>query len=887
MLGEIIYMLRALFRKGQLDQELEEELRYHLEREAEKIGDGSVEGGDAGRAARLKFGAVEKVKEECREARGTALIESIVADVRYGIRGLRKSPVFTLAAVASLAVGIGANSTVFSLLDRVVFRPLPVERPEELVILSLSQGGKTTGFTYPFFEEMRARQTVLAGMLASADYPVKNLIVRGGGEAEAAATRMVSGNYFELLGVRVERGRVIGRADDRAGAAGVAVISDKFWERRFQRSPDVLGTPLTLNQAQVTVVGVAPREFFGEKPGTVPDIWVPLALQPRVMPADLLSARFMTWLTILGRLEPGVPADAAAAALTSIADELGSHTIQSKDGGRLRIGVESGARGLGDLRREFGKPLGLLMGMAGLVLVIACFNLAMLLLARGGARVHEFGVRMALGAGRGRLVRQMLTESALLCGAGGALGVMLALWGGDALVRYAAGEREISLALALDFNMLAFTAAVTIGATLLFGLVPALIASGGADPARSYGREGRTIAGPRGLAGGAQTLMVMQIAVSLIVVCGAALLTSSLWRLRQQDFGIRPAGVTMVKVPMELTPAAKKAQELVRGPVIELIRALPGVERAAVGCCGPFEDVAHTSKAVAERAAGAGAAEIFIVHISDGYIETMGMSVLSGRAVTREDRKAARAVAVLSEHAAAQLFGGGPALGQRISFGDTFDPKQAMEVAGVLKDARFGGPRDEYRALVFVPIAQQPAPVTSIAVRTAGGRDLNREIRAVLRQTAPGLGVGEITTYSKVIEKKLHNERLLSVVSALFAFQVLALAGAGLFGLVWYSAASREREMGVRAALGAKPSWLAGLLLKRAAGLMAIGIAIGAAGSLALTKSIRSFLFGVTEYDPAAFLTAAAVISIVGLAAAFVPAWRSARADPLKTLRAE
>jgi predicted permease len=887
MLREIRYQLRALIRKDQLDRELDEELQYHLEREAEKIGKASDQAGDARRAAKLSFGPVESVKEQCREARGTAVIESIVADVRYGIRGLKKSPVFALAAIASLGVGIGANTTVFSLLDRVVFRPLPVERPHELVILSLSQGGMTSGFTYPFFREMQTRQTVLQHVFAAADYPVKNLIVRGGGEAEAASVRMVSGNYFEALGVQAARGRAIVSADDRSGAAGVAVISDRFWERRFQRSAEALGTPITLNQAQVTIVGVAPPEFFGEKPGSVPDVWVPLAMQPRVMPSDLLSARFMTWLTVMGRLKPGVPVEAASASLTSMASEIGSHTIQSEGAGALTIGLENGARGLGDLRREFGKPLGLLMAMAGMVLIIACFNLAMLLLARGGARVHELGVRMALGAGRTRLVRQMLAESAVLSIAGGVVGVMLAVWGGDALIRLAAGEREISMALVLDAKMLAFTAAITIGATVLFGLVPALIASSGADPARSYSRESRTTTGPRGLVQGAQTLMVMQIAVSLMVICGAALLTSSLWRLRHQDFGMRPAGVTMVKIPMELTPAARKAQELVRGPVIERIRALPGVERAAVSCCGPFDDTAHTSKVVAEGSTAAGPAPVFVVHVSDGYIETTGMSVLSGRAITREDRKEAPPVAMLSEYAAGQLFGGGPALGRRISFGDNFDPKNAMEVAGVVKDARFGGPRDEYRALVFVPIAQQSSPVTSISIRTAGGRDLSREIRGIMQQTAPGIGLGEITTYSEVIERKLHNERLLSLVSATFAVQVLALAGAGLFGLVWFSAASRTRELGVRTALGAQPADLTRLLLKRAAWLFVLGIVIGAAGSMAITKAIRSFLFGVTGYDPAAFLAASSVLSLIGLTAASIPAWRSARADPLKTLRAE
>ena len=804
-----------------------------------------------------------------------------------GIRGLKKSPVFALAAIASLGVGIGANTTMFSLLDRVVFRPLPVERPRELVILSLSQGGMTTGFTYPFYQEMQSRQTALDGMLASADYPVKNLIVRGGGEAEAATTRMVSGNYFELLGVRAARGRMIGPADDRAEADGVAVISQRFWERRFQSRPDVLGTAIRLNQAQVTIVGVAPAEFFGEKPGSVPDVWVPLALQPRVMPSDLLSARFMAWLSVMGRLRPAVPANAAAASLTAVASEIGSYTIQSKGAGPLTIGVEDGARGLGELRREFGKPLGLLMGMAGMVLIIACFNLAMLLLARGGSRVHELGIRLALGASRTRLVRQMLAESAVLSVAGGLVGVLLAVWGGDALIRLAAGERDISVASELDAKMLAFTAAITIGATFLFGLVPALIASGGADPARSLGRQSRTATGPRGLVRGAQTLMVMQIAVSLMVICGAALLTSSLWRLRHQDFGIRPAGVTMVKIPMELTPAARKAQELVRGPVIERIRAMPGVERAAVSCCGPFDDTAHTSKAAAEGASGAGPAAVFVVHVSEGYIETMGMSVLSGRGLTGQDRKEGPAVAMLSEYAAGQVFGGGPALGRRISFGDSFDPKNAMEVVGVVKDARFGGPRDEYRALVFVPIAQQPSPVTSISIRTAGGRDLSREIRGILGQTAPGIGLGEITTYSEVIERKLHNERLLSIVSATFAIQVLALAAAGLFGLVWFSAAGRERELGVRTAMGAQPAHLTRLLLERAAWLFALGIAIGAGGSVAMTTAIRGLLFGVSGYDAGEFLAAAAVLSLTGLLAGAIPAWRAVRADPLRTLRAE
>ncbi len=887
MLREIGYRLRALFRKGDLDRELEAELQYHLEREAEKIEISSDSVLNAKRDAKLAFGPVESIKEQCREARGTSAVESFLADVRYGIRGLKRSPAFTLAAILSLAVGIGANSTVFSLLDRVVFRPLPVERPQELAILSLTQGGAASGFTYPFFREMQSRQAVLAGVFASADYQVKSLIVRGGGDPEAATTRLVSGNYFEVLGIRAAVGRVLDSADDRPGVAGAAVISDRFWARRFQRSPEVLGAPITLNQAQVTIVGVAPPEFFGEKPGTVPDFWVPLALQPRVMPSDLLSARFMTWLTVMGRLKPGVPTAAASASLTSVAAEIGAYTILLKDAGPLTIGLENGARGLEDLRREFGKPLALLMAMAGMVLTIACFNLAMLLLARGGARVHEMGVRLALGAGRGRLIRQMLVESALLSVAGGILGAALALLGGDALILLAGGAREISMALVLDGRMLAFTAAVTIGATFLFGLVPALMAAAGANPARSLGRRGRTATAPRNLVHGAQGLMVLQIAVSLIVVCGAVLVSRSLSRLRQQDFGIRPAGVTMVKLQTEFTPAGRKAQERVRAEVVERIRALPGVESAAASFGGPFADEAHTSKVVAEGSVAGGPTQVFVVHASEGYVETTGLRVLSGRALTRDDRKEAPPVALVTEYAATRLFGREPALGSRISFGNSFDPKKALEVVGVLKDARFGGPRDEFRALVFVPMAQQPAPVSMISVRTGGDRDLRREIRAVLQQDVPGIGLGEITSYSDVIERKLHSERLVSLMSTLFAVQVIALAAAGLFGLVWFTAATRERELGVRAALGARPADLTRFLLRRTTLLFLLGTLIGGAGSMALTRTIRSFLFNVTGYDPAAFALAASVLILIGLTAASIPAWRAGRADPLKTLRAE
>jgi len=602
---------------------------------------------------------------------------------------------------------------------------------------------------------------------------------------------------------------------------------------------------------------------------------------------SLLSARFVTWLTVMGRLKEGVSRQAAASSLSALAGELGRLTIQSTGGGKQSIVLEEGERGLEELRRDFGKPLWLLMAMVGLVLLIACFNVATLVLARGSARSREFGVRLALGASRTRLIRQMMAENLLVATIGGILGAGVALLGSQALIALAGEGRPLSMTVSVDLRMLGFVGAVAAASTLLFGLLPAWMASSWIDPARSLGGEGRTSTAPRRFVTGAQTLMVLQIAVSLVVVCGAALLTRSLESLRRQDFGIRPAGLMLVKIPLELTPGAMKRQDLLRGEVLERIRGLPGVRLAAVSCCGPFDQIAHTGKVVSEGLERVESDMARFVHVSDGYAETMGMNIVAGRTLAASDGKGAARVAVLSEHAALRLFGRGRAVGKRISFGVKFDSTSAMEVVGVLQDARFSGPRDEFKVLVFVPMAQQPAPVTSISVRTSGGIARGAEIRRILEQTAPGVGLGSITTYETVIEQQLHSERMLASLSALFAAQTLALACVGLGGLMSFTAARRRREIGVRVALGARRTQLVAMLLKRTAALLAAGTVLGAGGAFTLGQAMRSFLFGVAPNDPISFAAGACVLALAGLWASFFPAWRASRADPLESLRVE
>ena len=527
------------------------------------------------------------------------------------------------------------------------------------------------------------------------------------------------------------------------------------------------------------------------------------------------------------------------------------------------------------------------MGIAGLVLLIACSNLANLLLGRATARTHEMGVRLALGAGRARLVRQLLTESCVLSGLGAAAALALSWRGSRALVALASAGEKWQLPLDPDLRILGFTAAVAIVATCLFGLAPALAGTRiDVHSALQGNRRSQTSGRPRQALG--KVLVAAQISISLLLLSVAALLVGSLWNLRHRDFGFRSEGLLTVDLPLEFTPGMRARNAALRQPLYDRLNALPGVRSAAIGGFGPMGGWQHTGAvSVPERPAQEG--EITrIVHVSPRYFETMGMRMVAGRSITEEDRAGAPKVAVLSETAARKVFGGANPVGRLVTAGRQFDAKSALQVVGVAHDVRFGGPREPYGFLLYVPMAQVQAPVTEVLVRASGDPALLvGTVRAALQDVANGLPIGEIRLLSDTIDSKLANERMLALLATCFGLLALALTCVGVYGVISYAVERRTQEIGIRLALGASRGAVAGMLMRDVALLVAASAVLGGAGSVAATRAIRNMLFGFGPNDYSMLLWAGLLLMVVAVAAGYVPARRAARLDPMDALRQE
>ncbi len=601
-------------------------------------------------------------------------------DLRYAARQLRKSPVFTAAAILTLTLGIGANTAIYQVLDALLFRALPVRDPTRLVRITLLEDGKPAAFNYPAYLDLAARQQAAEGLFATSDYPLHAAILRGRGQAHPVNAVLATAAYFQVLGVSAPVGRVFTPADDRAP---VAVISDAFWDREFGRSRDAIGQPLRINKAIVTVIGVAPPEFTGEKPGNAPDAWLPMGLAPELMATDWLHAPKASWLTVMARLRLGVTVTEARQSFETAA----GHAIR----------VDPGSRGLADLQTRFENPVLLLMAAVGLVLLIACCNLATLLLGRAAARSQEMAVRMALGAGRARLVRQLLVESFLLAGTGAAAGLVLSRWASAQLVAQPAGIGALSVQ--FNWRVVAFAVAAAVLATVLSGLAPALSAT---RISRYPGPRRRWLG---------QALIAAQVAVSLLLLSGAGLLSRSLWNLRHQDFGFRPGRLLLVDLPWEFSPSMMARYAALRGPLFDRMNALPGVQSAAISGFGPLGSDVHTGPIAAP---GVPSSMARIVHISPRYFETAGIPIVARRSIGADDRAGAPRVAVLSETAARRMFGGAGPIGPFLSPDKTFDASHAIEIVGVAHDVRFAHPADPFGVEIYVPLEQSPAPVTAI-----------------------------------------------------------------------------------------------------------------------------------------------------------------------------
>lgn len=854
-----------------------------------------------------ELGNLTIAAENARTEWGWTRLEQVAQDVRYACRALRKNPGFAATAVLSLALGIGANTALFTLINTVTWRMLPVAEPEHLLVLSQQdRSSVSSGFTYQQYRSMRDRVDVM-DIAAYARVPL-NVSINGSTEPTAEG-QLVSGNYFPLLGVRPDRGRLFTPDDDRVPMGHpVAVISHGYWKSRFARDPDIVGKHVSLSGVPFTIVGVAPAEFFGVEVGTSPTIFVPVMMQPIVMPVseNLLDrpGLYSTWLRGIGRLKPGTSLAQATARLDVLTQEASWSPPNKLTGQRddVRMALTSAATGLSDLRRQFSQPLQILFGVVGLVLLIACANTGNLVLARSAARRQEFALRLALGAGRSRLIRQVLVEGVVLAGVAGACGVGLAYWATRALVAYAsAGQGAIALDLSPDVRVLAFTAAVSALAGLLFGSVPALRAS--RLDMTLVGRQDLTA--PRQVLSGAgpgRALVISQVALSLVLLIGAGLFVRSLQNLNRRDAGLDRAHVLIVRVEprgsdQRNAPGALERLDRTYRELLDRVERIPGVQSASLARTAPLAPISFSNRITL---ASGGDSSVQALMIYPRYIATMGMSVSRGRDFNDDDlRPDSPLVALVNEAFVREILKGQEPLGIRhgltMTRGNSVQgvpQRQPLTIVGVVKDSRYPNLRDATPPIMYQTFLQTRTGRGQMVlhVRVAGNPgEIARQVRDAVQETDRDVPMFELHSLADEVDAALVRERLIATLSGFFGLVALVLVSVGLYGVMAFTVSRRTAEIGVRVALGATRSHVLWMIGRQTMALVLLGIVVGlpaawAVGRLA-SRQVSGMLFEVTPSDPATAIAATIVLVIAGACAGILPARRAVRIDPIVALR--
>jgi predicted permease len=891
--------LRISSRRADFEREMHDEMRSHLELYQADLRRRGWSEEEARRRAFAEFGSVAARKDECREAVGLRLFDELRGDVAYAFRLLRRSPAFTVVALLSLGLGIGANTALFSLIDAVLIKTLPVADPQRLFFVDNSGGksGGSNGPPYPCFERLRDHNRFLSGIAAFDERLFKVSI---DGVAERVRGQYASGSYFDLLGVRAIHGRLLTPADDavpgRGGPDGpVAVISDALWTRRFARDPSVLGKQIQVGAQWVTIVGVAPPGFFGLQVGMPLDITLPMML----VPGSGLQSRQSWWLSVIARVAADSTVEQARADLESLWDAYMTEEGFAR-GSRNReyfsgVALVPAARGGNELRRAYSEPLLIVMGIVGVVLLIGCANVANLLLARATARQNEIAIRLAIGASRGRLIRQLLTEGIVLVSLGAAAGVLFARWGASFLVAVLAGPAErVVLEPHFDLRVLGFTAGVSIATALLFSVAPALRAT--QIDAAKPGSVVRST--PQNRLG--RSLVVVQVTLSVLLLCGAALFVRTLQNLNGVAAGFDHDGILTMQVEATVpgltvspkTPAESRADHARLGAIwrgfMERVRQVPGVSSAAVaGGMSPLSGAIRGVKiAIDGPQKDRG---IRINQVTDRYFETIGIRLLAGRSFTSRDQSGSLRVAILNESAARALFGGESPLGRRVSFPGQRVP-DPCEIVGIVADARYQDLRTPDEPMVYVPLEQAIDPITNTVLFVRAGGDLMRlvpSIRASVAGTVPSGFVAGIATMEQQVEMSLVRERMLAVLATFFASLALLLACIGLYGVMAYRVVRRTREIGIRIAIGARQQTVVWMMVRETLLLVTIGATLGTLAALGVNRFVAAQLFGVTPRDPVAIAVALSVLGCVTLMAGYMPARRASRIDPVRALRAE
>lgn len=895
------------------EADVEEEVRSFYDTMAARRVEQGLAPEEAHRVTRAAYGPPAHVQEEVRVSRPEAVVETAMQDVRYALRLLRKNTGFTAVAVLSLALGIGANTVIYSLMESILLRALPVADPESLVVLNWQsrapqnankewvhvvhgvqgmmwpgdKGILVTGmFPYPAFEMLREENRAFSTLFGYFNGRNRTLAFRG--QASSASSEFVTGEYFRGLDVSPAAGRLIDREDDRPGAAPVAVLSFAASQNRFGGPSHAVGQSVLVDNVPFTVVGVAPPEFFGVDPAAVPDLFLPMRTTLLVegeRAAQMYRDGNFYWIEMMGRLRPGVSMAQAQAELAPRFHQWVAATA-STDGERANLPalvLQPGGAGLGSLRRQYSKPLYVLLAMVGLILAIACANIANLLLARAAARRREMAVRLSLGAGRWRVVRQLLTESVMLASLGGALGVLFAVWGVRALTfLFSNGRENFTLHAELNWKVLAVTAALSVMCGLVFGLAPALQSTRpDVMPELKNGRWG----GPRRRA--LHVLVIAQIAMSFLLLVGAGLFVRTLEKLHAVQLGYARENILLFSLNARQAGHHDPEIATFYADLRKQFERIPGVSSATLSQSslinagfvgqalrGPMKVGSVTLDGARVLSAG------------PRFHTTLQIPILAGREIDERDLPGTMPVAVISERLARRYFGSENPLGRRITVPEE---KRELEVVGVSANVRHGGLKHGETAMtVFVPISQVAAERVTYALRTSG--DPLRHVRSVheiVRGADSRIPVTNVATQAAEIDRTISREVTFAKLCTGFAVLALLMACVGLYGTMSYSIARQSAEMGLRMALGAPRGTVVWMVLRQVLVLAGVGLAISVPAALIGSRLVRSFLFGTEPNDPATLLLAAVILAGAAIAAGLVPARRASRIDPLVALRHE
>jgi predicted permease len=896
---------------------MDAELADHLGRLTEDLIRAGKSPAEAARNARIALGAVMVNKEEMRASLGLRWWDELGADLRFAMRLLRKSPGFTAIAVGSLALGIGANTAIFTVAQHMLLDKLNVAHADELRMFYWSEpkdgivqefwgffddlpgGGQvSTSFSYPVYEQMRRENRSLADVFAFKPYG--RMTVTIGGEAEAAEAEMVSGNYYSTLGVRPQLGRGIEESDDReVGSGPVVVISDRLWTNRFGRAADVVGRNILVNAAPMTVVGVNPPGFTGaySAQGT-PDIFLPFSMQPVVAPEEpgsdkassLLQDKSLWWVLVMGRAKPGVNTTTAEAELNVAMNAAVRATMPVKSDKQLpRLLLRDGSRGQNPNMDELEKPVYVLMALSGLVLLLACANLANLLLARVGARQREMSVRLALGAGRWRILRQAMTESLLLSLMGGAAGLLLAWVVRNALPRMMSNSwAPPAFAASFSWPIFLFAAAVSIVTGFVFGLGPAWHATR-VQVSASLKDSGQTVTQRRRGLGG-KAIVALQVALSMVLVVGAGLFARTLMRLQGEGLGFRSHNLLLFSVELPETRYPKTASTPVLEKLEERVKTVPGVEAATLSFLPLISGNAMNNIFLPEgiELKAEGNPTALANEVGADFFPTYGIRIVAGRGFDGRDTSTSRKVAVINESLAEKYFANVNPIGKTFERG--LNHPGTIEIVGVSADAKYYRVRMDAEPTFYVPYVQNNNGLheATFAIRTGlAGEAILPSLRDAVRQVDANLPMLDVRTQDEQIAANLRQERIFAMLTSGFGVLALVLACVGVYGVMAYSVARRTNEIGIRLALGARPRQVLAMVLREAAWLGVIGIGAGVGAALPLARVVKSMLYGIAPNDPATLAGGVALLLGAAVLASWVPARRAAGVEPMVALRHE